>query len=126
MRDDYTCCMDQDKDDNLWIGTRRGPTKFDGKSFTNYGAKDGFSDKNTWAILCDSKGYIWFGTKGGMDCFDLMGKSGSSLQRKRTDCIQTISLMDYSMKTGREIFGVGVPSRHKKHLWFANSCPLYY
>lgn len=63
MLDDYICCMDQDKDGNLWIGTGSGATKFDGKSFRNYGAKDGFSNKQIWAILCDSKGYIWFGTQ---------------------------------------------------------------
>jgi len=53
------------------LETNRGATRFDGKSFTNYGAKDGFSDKDTWTILCDSKGYIWFGTKGdGLFRFD--------------------------------------------------------
>lgn len=53
-------CMDQDRRGDLWIGTEKGASRFDGKSFTNYGAKDGFSDKEVWAILCDSKGFISF------------------------------------------------------------------
>jgi len=64
-------CIDQDKADNLWIGTARGASKFDGKSFTNYGAAEGFSDKSVWAILCDSRGFVWFGTNGdGLFRFD--------------------------------------------------------
>ncbi len=68
---DRVYCMDQDKNGNLWIGTGQGASRFDGKTFTSYGAKDGFSDESVWAILCDSKGYIWFGTKGdGLFRFD--------------------------------------------------------
>jgi hypothetical protein len=71
MRDDYSLCMDQDKDGNLWIGTGAGASKFNGKSFTNYGEKHGFTDKEVEAVLCDSKGLIWFGTLGdGLFCFD--------------------------------------------------------
>jgi ligand-binding sensor domain-containing protein len=71
MRNDFSFCMDQDKDGNLWIGTLTGANKFDGRSFTNYGEKHGFTDKWVWAVLCDSSGLIWFGTGGdGLFCFD--------------------------------------------------------
>ena len=54
-------CMDQDHEENLWIGTLNGVSKFDGKSFTNYGVKQGFTNKAVTAILCDNKGYTWCG-----------------------------------------------------------------
>ena len=64
-------CADQDAEGNLWIGTSKGASRFDGKAFVNYGAAQGFSDKSVWTILCDSKGKIWFGTSGdGLFCFD--------------------------------------------------------
>ena len=71
LRDDYTITMTYDKQDNLWIGTSTGCSKFDGKSFVNYGSEDGFSNKTVWAIFCDSSGLLWFGTEGdGLYTFD--------------------------------------------------------
>ncbi|OQY57635.1 MAG: hypothetical protein B6245_16010 [Desulfobacteraceae bacterium 4572_88] len=64
-------CLDQDKQGNLWIGTPRGASKFDGKAFTNYAAYEGFSDKIVWAVLCDKRGITWFATSGdGLFRFD--------------------------------------------------------
>ncbi len=64
-------CADQDAEGNLWIGTSKGASRFDGKAFVNYGAAEGCSDKSVWTILCDSKGKIWFGTSGdGLFRFD--------------------------------------------------------
>ena len=71
LANDYISCIDQDKEGNLWIGHLNGASKFDGNSFANYGSADGFSNKRVWAILCDSKGFIWFGTDGdGLFRFD--------------------------------------------------------
>jgi len=58
----------QDKNDNLWIATLGGISKFDGKSFTNYSETEGLSDNNTNCIYADSKNEIWTGTNNGLSC----------------------------------------------------------
>ncbi len=71
LRNDFIYAVVQDREGNLWIGTSAGASRFNGKSFTNYGDEEGFSDQEVWAILADSKGRIWFGTKGnGLFRFD--------------------------------------------------------
>jgi hypothetical protein len=59
-------CMDQDREGNLWIGTEKGASKFDGRYFTNYAASNRFTDREVWAILCDTRGSIWCATEKGL------------------------------------------------------------
>ena len=66
-------CLDQDKFGNLWIGTSKGASLFDGKLFKNYGAGEGFTNSEVWAILCEDKGSIWFATEDGL--FSFYGQS---------------------------------------------------
>ena len=55
-------CLTEDRNGNLWIGTKRGgASKYDGKNFTNYSARCGLSNY-ILSILEDSKGNMWFGT----------------------------------------------------------------
>jgi len=60
--------MSQDRNDNLWISTLGGISKFDGKSFTNYSETEGLCDNNTNCIYADSKNNIWIGTQNGLSC----------------------------------------------------------
>ena len=38
--------------------------------FRNLGVRDGLSQSTVYAILQDSKGFMWFGTKGGLCRYD--------------------------------------------------------
>ena len=71
LHDDYIFCMDEDPIGNIWLGTRTGCSKYDGYTFTQFSAKDGFTNKSVWAIHVDSNGDVWFGTEGdGLYTFD--------------------------------------------------------
>lgn len=64
-------CGLQDKSGNLWFGTTgEGVYRYDGKQFTQYTVKDGLSSNIVWAILQDTKGYIWLGTDAGICRYD--------------------------------------------------------
>ncbi len=57
-------CIFQDKDDNIWFGTREnGLYKYDGKSFHQFTVNDGLDCNNIYCILEDKEGKIWIGTE---------------------------------------------------------------
>ncbi len=61
----------QDHEDNYWIGTKAGVSKFDGLEFTNFTAEDGLAQGGVRAILEDSNGKLWFGHEsGGITWYD--------------------------------------------------------
>lgn len=55
----------QDRGGNIWIGTRSGLTKFNGKTFLSYTEDDGLTSSNIYCLLQDMAGNIWIGTGGG-------------------------------------------------------------
>ncbi len=55
----------QDQNDNFWLGTQAGVTRFDGLEFINYTAEDGMAENGVRAICEDEFGNIWFGHDGG-------------------------------------------------------------
>jgi sugar lactone lactonase YvrE len=59
---DYVNALHIDSDGYLWLGTRSGICRFDGKEFTNYNLKYGLEDFHVEAIYEDSQGNLWFGT----------------------------------------------------------------
>jgi ligand-binding sensor domain-containing protein len=64
--DDVRCSL-QDKEGNLWFGTRgKGLYKYDGKSFKQFTVNDGLNSNNTSCILEDKDGKIWVGTEVGL------------------------------------------------------------
>lgn len=48
----------------LWIGTNKGVSRFDGKTFQNFTEKDGIA--SVFSIEIDHEGHKWFGTFGGV------------------------------------------------------------
>jgi len=49
----------------MWLGTNSGGiSRYDGKQFINFTAKDGLS-ADVWDIYCDPDGVMWFGTSYG-------------------------------------------------------------
>lgn len=64
ITDDMIFSMAEDKAGNIWFATRNhGACRYDGKTFTTFGAEDGFSSRGAYAILEDSKGNLWFTTE---------------------------------------------------------------
>lgn len=55
----------QDREDNYWLGTQAGVSKFDGVEFVNYTAEDGLAEGGVRAVYEDSHGNIWMGHDGG-------------------------------------------------------------
>ncbi|MDI6791786.1 MAG: two-component regulator propeller domain-containing protein, partial [bacterium] len=58
-----------DKYGNLWFGTHKGISKYDGVKWTSFTTKDGLIDNRVRAILEDSIGNLWVGTENGVSCY---------------------------------------------------------
>ena len=67
----------EDRDANIWFGTGKGVSRYDGKSMTNFTTKEGLVHNSVYTIAEDASGRIWFGTQGGVCSYD--GKSFSNL-----------------------------------------------
>ncbi|MEM6524131.1 MAG: two-component regulator propeller domain-containing protein [Bacteroidota bacterium] len=59
----------QDNNNELWFGTDRGVSLFDGKSFKNYTLSDGLSDTEIFKITSDDQNRIWFCTNNGQPAY---------------------------------------------------------
>lgn len=59
----------KDANDDLWFGTRRGISNFDGEYFFNYSSKDGLSG-NAVAALAIKGEELWIGNENGLSRFD--------------------------------------------------------
>jgi ligand-binding sensor domain-containing protein/serine phosphatase RsbU (regulator of sigma subunit) len=65
----YVACMLQDKNGNIWFGTKGGGvSKYDGSEFISYTEKQGLPNNFVVSIAEDKNGNIWFGTDGGGAC----------------------------------------------------------
>lgn len=80
IADDMIFSMMEDNVGNLWFGTRRhGACRYDGKTFTNFTANNGFY--NSYSVLEDKNGNIWFTTeKNGVCCYN--GKTYKNFTEK--------------------------------------------
>jgi len=67
--DDVVPGIAEDRQGNLWFGTHAGASRYDGRSFTNYGSKEGLSGAGC-KILVDRHGTVWAGTNDGAFRFD--------------------------------------------------------
>ena len=72
ITDDMIFSIAEDKAGNLWFATRRHRAcRFDGKTFTSFGEKEGFVSYGISSILEDKKGNIWLATdKNGVFSYD--------------------------------------------------------
>ncbi|MBK6835443.1 MAG: SpoIIE family protein phosphatase [Bacteroidetes bacterium] len=61
----------EDINGGIWIGTKMGITKYDGKFLSSYTENEGLISNNVSTMFQDSKGNIWIGTRGnGLSKFD--------------------------------------------------------
>jgi len=72
ITDDMIFSATEDKAGNLWFATRRhGACRYNGKTFTSFGEKEGFVSYGISSILEDKKGNIWLATdKNGVFSYD--------------------------------------------------------
>ncbi len=86
-----------------WIGTARGLSRYDGKTFHNYTEEDGLPNSTVRALTADPGGAgIWIGTDGGIAFFD--GSTLENMTRKHGLPICRIWCIDRS-KDGFLWFG---------------------
>ena len=68
-------CILQDIKSNIWIGTRSGLSRYDGKEFISFSEKDGLADRNVQCLHQDREGNIWIGTRNGLSRYNGPGFS---------------------------------------------------
>jgi ligand-binding sensor domain-containing protein len=62
--DDVVVSIAEDQAGNLWFGTHNGASRYDGKTFTNFGRLEGLHGAGC-TILVDRNGTVWAGTNHG-------------------------------------------------------------
>ena len=63
-------CITQDHNNELWIGTYGGVSRFDGSHFVNYDKSRGISSNIIMDIKTDQLGHIWMATSNGITEYD--------------------------------------------------------
>ena len=68
---DNVIAIREDRQEQLWVGTRHGLNLFDRSrgTFTAFTTKDGLPDDTIEAILEDGQGYLWLATHNGLSRF---------------------------------------------------------
>ncbi len=54
--------MEQDRSGNVWFASFGGPIRYDGKTFTNFGAKTELEGSRVFAVRETRAGVLWFGS----------------------------------------------------------------
>ncbi len=102
LPDDNVTSIAQDKQGNLWFGTDRGASMYDGTSWHIFTNQNGLSGNQVKAIFCDDDDNVWFATENGVSRFNPIGSKWLSnyVNRKKMkitgsiDGVQT----NYQMK----------------------------
>jgi ligand-binding sensor domain-containing protein len=50
----------------FWFGTDKGVSRYDGKTWKNFGKNEGLLDSHVYAVAITPNGDIWAGTKRGV------------------------------------------------------------
>ena len=107
----------QDKVGNLWFGTTGdGVYKYDGRSFTQFTAKNGLNSNSVNHMLEDKDGKIWIGTEAGLVLYN--GKTFANIQiplRK--------NMPANKFQNTRDVFSI-IQAKSGK-LWFATIDGVY-
>ena len=72
----YILAIHEGSDDNLWIGSNKGLSKFDGTTFLNYSQTNGLISDYVFSIEFDNDSFLWIGGHHGMTRLKIDVKSG--------------------------------------------------
>jgi ligand-binding sensor domain-containing protein/signal transduction histidine kinase/CheY-like chemotaxis protein len=68
--DNDAICILVDSKENVWIGTAKGVSQYNGTGFVQNLVTRGLNNYTVQSIFEDGKGNLWFGTTRGVFCFD--------------------------------------------------------
>jgi len=72
----YILAIKEGSDGNLWIGSNKGLSKFDGTTFLNYSQTNGLISDYVFSIEFDNDSFLWVGGHHGMTRLKIDVKSG--------------------------------------------------
>jgi len=72
----YILAIHEGSDGNLWIGSNKGLSKFDGTTFLNYSQTNGLISDYVFSIEFDKDSFLWVGGHHGMTRLKIDVKSG--------------------------------------------------
>jgi len=72
----YILAIHEGPDGNLWIGSNKGLSKFDGTTFLNYSQTNGLISDYVFSIEFDNDSFLWVGGHHGMTRLKIDVKSG--------------------------------------------------
>ncbi|HEX5222049.1 MAG TPA: two-component regulator propeller domain-containing protein [Verrucomicrobiae bacterium] len=64
--DDNVTSLSADAQGRVWIGTRAGLSRWDGRSFSSFTARDGLEDTSVIGVHVARSGVVWITTRSGM------------------------------------------------------------
>ena len=67
--DNYVQAINSDNKGNIFFGTKKGFSVFDGSKWGSYKTENGLASNNILTIAVDNKGIVWLGTDNGVTCF---------------------------------------------------------
>ena len=107
----------EDSRSNIWIGTYKGLSCYDGKGFRNYDRSDfGVDSDHVSSLVEDARGNIWIGTDYGIVIYDINKNKFSSFARNM------VNTRVYCMaRDGKDRIWIGV---HGKGLFRSNGNTL--
>ena len=76
----YVLALKEGPDGNLWIGTSKGLTRFDGKTFFNYSRINGLISDFVFSIEFATNNFLWVGGHHGMAQFKIDPSTGKLAQ----------------------------------------------
>ena len=72
----YILAINEAPDGNLWVGSNKGLSKFDGITFLNYSKTNGLVSDYVFSIEFDNDNFLWIGGHHGMTKLKIDIQSG--------------------------------------------------
>ena len=69
LADDFVQAINSDSKGNIYFGTKKGLSVFDGTKWTTYKTEDGLAGNNILTIAVDKQNVVWLGTDSGVTRF---------------------------------------------------------
>jgi len=69
LADNEVLTISEDRQGNIYFGTKSGLSIYNGSTFQNYHTKDGLPGEIVYSVIMDRSGMIWLGTQKGLCSF---------------------------------------------------------